>query len=207
MKTADPVEPPRWILELRLAVEGADWRDIVERMPTSRWLQGDTDDEILTAPRSTTKVDGLDCLVDREILARATLLGADLAASDREMAALAAAYLAAADLSAIREDIYEVLSRSPAEVPGLLSIVREGRISGSTYDGEHTCLVGTLAKLRGCRPDHIGGDPRRPAERFFALIVTGDTPATNRASALVERWIVDWLASPAAATKHTGSCC
>lgn len=98
---------------------------------------------------------------------------------------------------AIRNDLYRVLSRSAEEVPGLLNALRDGDINGSAYYGECACLLGTLARLRGCDHDQIPGlvpDPHRPAETWFRNIRPGDTPTNNIHAALTAAWIETWLA-------------
>ena len=89
-----------------------------------------------------------------------------------------------------------MLSATPVEVTGLRDALIEGRVNGSTYDGECACLVGTLANVRHCAYDEIPGlspNSSRPAERFFVGIRQGDTPETNQFSKLAVEWIDDWL--------------
>jgi hypothetical protein len=129
-------------------------------------------------------------------LRNANLRGADLRGADLRNADLTGADLRGADLMPIRDDIWAVLSSAPSEVPGLLAALREGRVNGSTYIGECCCLVGTLAKVRGCAYDHIPGltpDGSRPAERFFLAIKQGDTPENSQFAKLAYDWISDWL--------------
>jgi hypothetical protein len=88
-----------------------------------------------------------------------------------------------------------VLLRAPAEVAGLLSAVREGRIDGSTYHGECACLVGTIANVRHVLPETIDyRDADRPIERWFMMISKGDMPETNVAAKHVEQWIMEFMA-------------
>ena len=116
---------------------------------------------------------------------------------DLRDANLRGADLRDADLTTVRDDIWAVLSAAPAEVPGLLAAVREGRIDGSTYQGPCACLVGTMANVKGCAYDDLSPflrpDSSRPAEAFFTAIHPGDTPDSNQASKLAEAWISDWL--------------
>ncbi len=119
---------------------------------------------------------------------------------------LPGAYLQGADLQVIRDDIFAVLSAAPHEVQGLLTALKEGRVDGSTYEGDCACLVGTLAKVKGCEYGEIKGlkpDGSRPAERFFIGIKRGDTPATSQCSKLAEEWVNDWLQRMEAAFKPT----
>ncbi len=90
----------------------------------------------------------------------------------------------------------EAVPAAPAEVSGLLAALREGRINGSTYEGECACLVGTIAKVRGCKYRDLAGirpDPERPAERWFLAIERGDTPERSQVAKITEGWIVEWL--------------
>jgi len=114
---------------------------------------------------------------------------------------LSDADLSRANLSPIRDDLYKVLASAPAEVPGLLLALREGRVDGSTYHGSCACLVGTLANVRGCSYGELGFEPdsSRPAERWFLAITEGSTPDKNPVAKITEGWIVDWLANGPAA--------
>lgn len=60
-------------------------------------------------------------------------------------------------------------------------------------DIECACLVGTLAKARGCEVRDLKPDAARPAERFALAIKAGDTPETNQVSDIVAEWIEEWL--------------
>ena len=136
-------------------------------------------------------------------LAGANLAGADLADADLTDAnltdaRLAGANLADANLAPIWEDVDFILSAARAEAPALLSALREGRINGSAYEGPCACLIGTLANARGCIYTQLEGvtpNPKRPAERWFAAIRRGDTPATNPVSALTVEHVEQWLAA------------
>ncbi len=127
----------------------------------------------------------------------ANLGGANLGGAD-----LGGADLRGADLRAFRDDIWAVLSASPAEVPGLRDAISVGRIDGSTYEGNCCCLVGTLANKRGCGYDAIPGltpDSSRLAEVWFAGIKEGDTPETNSMSKQALEWVDEWLRNMRAA--------
>ena len=108
----------------------------------------------------------------------------------------------------IANDIWEILDHAQAEAAGVLLAIQEGRISGSYYEGECACLVGTIANLRGlpnCEDgrawftskrmhmDGIGHDLGRPAERFFMLIGKGDTPANSAQSRFAEWAVKTWI--------------
>jgi Pentapeptide repeats (8 copies) len=129
-------------------------------------------------------------------LSGADLRDADLGGADLRGADLSGADLRDADLAPIRDDLWAVLSASPAEVPGLLTAIHEGRIDGSTYEGECACLVGTLEHVAGAPHNTLPllkANSSRPAEIFFLSIERGDTPATNQFAALAAAWIEDWL--------------
>ena len=84
----------------------------------------------------------------------------------------------------------------PAEVPALIDALKTGKVNGSTYSGECSCLVGTLATARGVTHTNIESlkpNSSRPAERFFLGIKEGDTPETNQFSKLALEWSEDWL--------------
>jgi hypothetical protein len=128
----------------------------------------------------------------------ANLYGADLCGADLGRADLDGANLRSADLGAIRADLRSVLDVSPAEVPGLLAALREGRVNGTAYSGECACLVGTIANVRGCAYDAIPDlrpDASRPAERWFLAIATGDAPETSQVVSITVEWVEDWLAA------------
>lgn len=119
---------------------------------------------------------------------------------DTLLAALAAgADLINANLSVIKNDFFVVLLHAIPEISFLRQNIIEGKIDGSTYDGECACLSGTLEnaakknngpleskivnQILGCR------DSGRPIERFFLGIRPGDTPYTNQFSRLALEWL------------------
>ena len=127
----------------------------------------------------------------------ADLRGADLRGAYLRDADLRGADLRGADLLPIKADFIEVISQAPREVPALIDALKSGRVDGSTYLGECSCLVGTIARAQGCDVDspqfNIPKDSSRPAERFFMAIRKGDTPETNPASKLALEWAEVWL--------------
>ena len=129
-------------------------------------------------------------------LSGAYLRCADLSGADLSGANLRDADLSGANLTAIRDDIWSVLSSAPAEVPALIYALKNGNVDGSTYVGNCCCLVGTLANARQCHYEDMESlkpNSIRPAERFFLGIKKGDTPETNQFSALAVRWSEEWL--------------
>jgi len=136
--------------------------------------------------------------LDGANLRGAYLGGANLRGAYLRGAYLDGAYLEGALWEGIQDDIYDILASAPAEVPGLLAALKAGQIDGSTYTGDCACLVGTIAKVRGCDYSALAGirpDSSRPAERFFAAINPGDTPENHPLAKFAEQWIESWLLS------------
>lgn len=132
----------------------------------------------------------------------ANLSGANLSGAYLRNADLVGAYLRNADMTPVRDDIWSVLSAAPAEVPALIAALKSGRVDGSTYKGECSCLVGTVAQTRGVSINELGAlkpDSNRPAEQFFMGIRKGDTPETSQFSALAAEWSQQWLDTMTAA--------
>ena len=130
-------------------------------------------------------------------LGDANLRGANLGDADLRGANLGGANLGGANLGAFKADFFLVLLYAQPEVPALLAAIREGRVDGSTYAGECSCLVGTIATQRHVQahelPEPIKPNSSRPAEQFFMCIRKGDTPETNNVSKIVEGWAVEFL--------------
>lgn len=100
-------------------------------------------------------------------------------------------------LDEVKADLFDVLDNARAEVPVILSALRDGRINGATYGGECSCVIGTVARARGCEAhdlDDIWTFGLRPSEYLVHEIELGDTPANNLCAAIVETWIVEWMA-------------
>ena len=89
-----------------------------------------------------------------------------------------------------------ILYENPREVTALLGALKGGRVDGSYYVGECCCLVGTIAKARGCDIDSLvsGRDSSRPAEQWFTLIKPGDTPDKSNVTKLTVEWVRAWRA-------------
>lgn len=103
--------------------------------------------------------------------------------------------LSGVDLSVIKKDMFDVLLRAIPEIPNLKKSIIEGKIDGSTYDGDCCCLCGTLEKSDNviiCERIKIGRDASRPIERFFCGINPGDTPETNQFSKLALEWVEEF---------------
>src|SRR5450830_1916343 len=152
-------------------------------------------DAVLAARNSGANLSDAD-LID------ADLRGADLRGANLSGANLSGADLSGANLLPIRDDIWAVLSSAPAEVPALIDALKTGRVDGSTYEGDCSCLVGTIARTRGVSIstlESLKPNSSRPAELFFMGIRTGDTPETSQFSKLALEWSEEWLARMRAA--------
>ena len=130
-------------------------------------------------------------------LSSANLSSANLRYADLSSADLSSADLRYADLSSIKADYFDVLLRGKKEIEGLRAALVEGRVNGSTYEGECACLVGTIANV--CHKAYNGMDnlqpnSDRPIERFFLAIKTKDTPETNQVSKLAVEWLDEFTA-------------
>ena len=135
-------------------------------------------------------------VLTRADLTDAVLTDADITRADLTDAVLTDADITDAVLTPIRDDIWAVLSSTPAEAEGLRLALIEGKVDGSTYEGECACLVGTLANVKHCNYTSIPGlkpNSARPAERFFLAIRPGHTPETSQLAKLAVAWIEDWL--------------
>jgi hypothetical protein len=134
-----------------------------------------------------------DAVLRGAVLSDADLRGADLRGAVLRDADLSDADLSGADLEPIRVDFFDVLLRGSTngEVPYLIAALKEGRVNGSSYEGECACLVGTFANAKKCNYREIVDlkpDSSRPAERFFLGIKEGDTPETNPISKIAVEW-------------------
>jgi hypothetical protein len=129
-------------------------------------------------------------------LVGASLDGASLDGASLVGARLDGASLDGASLVGFRRDIELVLYENPKEVTALLGALEAGRVDGSCYVGDCCCLVGTIAKARGCDIDSLisGRDSSRPAEQWFMLIKPGDTPDKSTVTKLTVEWVRSWLA-------------
>ena len=128
-------------------------------------------------------------------LERANLYGANLERANLYGANLYGANLERAILTPIKNDLFLVLMYALKEIPNLKKAIVDGKIDGSTYEGECTCLCGTLEKSKDeklAQQIYDLRDARRPIERFFATIKKGDTIETNPNSKLALEWIEEF---------------
>lgn len=108
------------------------------------------------------------------------------------------ANLCDAELRDIREDVYLIIEQVPDEVPYLIETLNNGNINGQVYDGPCSCLVGTIARVKGVSIDNIRGVKRnaeRPAERFVGGISSGDTPSNSAVARELHTWLTSWVAA------------
>jgi hypothetical protein len=125
----------------------------------------------------------------------ASLDGARLVRASLDGASLDGARLDGANLKPIQDDFDAVLLAAVSEMDGLEKALFSGQVDGSTYSGPCACLVGTIAKVRGCdyrKLDGLTPDASRPIETFFLAIRKGDTPETSQFAALAVDWIRDF---------------
>jgi hypothetical protein len=97
----------------------------------------------------------------------------------------------------IKLDLFDILDAAPAEVAGLLKAIYAGDINGAVYNQRDgcCCLVGTIAKIRGCHHLSLEGitpHSSRPIEVFVMEIRPGDTPDNSKHSAALAEWIKEW---------------
>jgi len=134
----------------------------------------------------------------RADLTDADLTDANLTRADLTRANLTRANLTDADLTAFKNDIWAILLRSN-ETAFLLKALKEGRVDGSVYEGECCCLVGTIAKSKGCyykESEKLNGlipDGSRPAERWFMQISKGKTPENSGVVKLTVEWVEEFM--------------
>ena len=143
------------------------------------------------ARKSGAKLSGAD-------LSDADLSGANLSGAVLSGANLSGADLSGANLRSFKADFWMILTENPNEVSGLISALEDGRVDGSTYEGDCACLVGTIANLRHVHVDTLTRDAQRPAEQWFLMIKKGDKPGDDTgggfASSKAMEWAREWVA-------------
>lgn len=131
-------------------------------------------------------------------LTGADLTGAKLTCADLERVRLDRTNLERASLDEIRRDLWAVLDQAtPVEVVGLLKKLQAGEVDGTCYEGDCACLIGTVAKIRGCSYNELRPDGSRPAERWMLAVQPGDKPSNNPVARITQRWIAVWLLAKA----------
>lgn len=130
--------------------------------------------------------------------AKADLRYADLRSANLSYADLSYANLSYADLRSFKADLWMTLTQNRHEVPALIAALRDGRVDGSTYEGECACLVGTIANAKSVNYDVLDHSASNHAEQWFAMIRKGDKPeddsAGGFASKMALEWSLEWLA-------------
>jgi len=122
----------------------------------------------------------------------ADLKNSDLTYANLRYADLSYANLIRANLNKIKEDYYKVLNQAIPEIDFLERSILEGKINGSTYEGECACLCGTIEKSGRFGKKCDMRDSNRPIERFFLAICAGDTPGNNPVSRIVLEWLQEF---------------
>ncbi|MEQ1523378.1 MAG: hypothetical protein ABL936_19105, partial [Aestuariivirga sp.] len=93
-----------------------------------------------------------------------------------------------------KADLWMTLTFNRSEVPALIDALKTGRIDGSQYEGECSCLKGTIATAKKVDYRTLAPNSSDPAECWFMNIKEGDTPETNLSSQLAVEWIEEWCA-------------
>ena len=126
----------------------------------------------------------------------ARLVNASLVNASLDGARLDGASLRTADLVRIKDDFFTVLDAAAAEVPALLAALRAGHINGSAYEGECSCLKGTIATARGVSYKTMQGplapNVKTPAEAWFLGIKKNYKPDNSQVASITEEWILEW---------------
>jgi hypothetical protein len=130
-------------------------------------------------------------------LSRANLRDANLRGANLRGANLRGANLRGANLESFKQDFIAEVLKLPTELEFLQQAIEEGKIDGSTYNGDCACLAGTFAhakKIEGYRGEPIKNgctyraDSSSPREVFFMTIKPGDTPEKSATAALALEW-------------------
>jgi uncharacterized protein YjbI with pentapeptide repeats len=132
-------------------------------------------------------------------LAGTIIVGAKLTEVDFTGCNLTGCDLKTANLEPIKTDFIQAILKLPAEIPNLREKFIEGKINGSTYEGQCACLAGTIANNLGIKTDKLEKkfnypvDSESPRERFCLAVRPGDTPENNQIAALFVQWIDEAL--------------
>ncbi|QUE81292.1 pentapeptide repeat-containing protein [Rhizobium rhizogenes] len=131
-------------------------------------------------------------------LSSANLSSADLRYANLSSANLRYADLSSANLRSFKADLWMTLTQNRHEVPALVAALRDGRVDGSTYEGDCACLVGTIANAKDVSYEVLDHGASNPAEQWFAMIRKGDKPddesAGGFASKMALEWALEWCA-------------
>ena len=137
-------------------------------------------------------------------LGSANLRSANLGYADLRSADLEGCEIDNANLNHFRQDLIAEVLRMPDELDALRDTINAGKIDGSTYSGECSCLAGTLATARGienygggeiaCNGFKFTADSYSPREQWFSMIRPGHKPETHVASRLALEWVDEAIA-------------
>ena len=174
-------------------------------MKITSWLDSTTlyEDDCSTMKETLEKAASLGARLDGASLVNArldgaSLVNASLAGASLVNARLDGASLRTADLVRIKDDFFTVLDAAAAEVPALLAALRAGHINGSAYEGECSCLKGTIATARGVSYKTMEGplapNVNTPAETWFLAIRKNYKPDNSQVASITEEWILEWQA-------------
>ena len=105
---------------------------------------------------------------------------------------LSNANLRGADLRSFKADMWMTLAQNRAEVPALVTALREGRVDGSQYHGDCACLVGTIANAKSIDYRNIEHNCDNPAERWFMMISKGDKPGDETGGGFAAGKALEW---------------
>ncbi len=122
----------------------------------------------------------------------ANLRSADLSSADLRSANLSSANLSSANLRSFKADLWMTLTQNRHEVPALVAALRDGRVDGSTYEGECACLVGTIANAKNVYYEVLDHGASNPAEQWFAMIRKGDKPGDDSAGGFASKMALEW---------------
>jgi hypothetical protein len=133
--------------------------------------------------------------LSRADLRGADLRRADLSGADLRSADLRSAVLRSAELDAIKADYFQRMALQPNEILGLYKALIDGRIKGSSYEGECACFCGTLANVAKVKHTDlvVKPDATSPTERWYLAINEGDTPTNNPISKITADWTREFL--------------
>lgn len=127
---------------------------------------------------------------------RADLSGAILIRADLTRADLEGTILGETNTRSFKHDLWGILIRFKHEIPQLITYIKDGKINGSCYSGNCSCLMGTFAKIKKCdiNDDQFSiKDSYSPAEQWFSMIKPGHTPENSFASKMALEWIEEFL--------------
>jgi uncharacterized protein YjbI with pentapeptide repeats len=99
-------------------------------------------------------------------------------------------------LDSIKMDFFGRMLLAQHEIPALRQAIVDGKVSGSSYEGECCCFVGTVAKIAGCHYNslpRLKPDSNSDTEKWFYGIQKGYTPENNEIARITVAWIDEFL--------------